>query len=143
MDIKNLRLKNNTFSKSTQILLVLVFFLGIIYSCSSGPKIEFANNELQIGEVKAGTSKKVTTKLKNTGRDTLIIQNVSAGCHCTKVDIDKNKVPPGEESDLALTYFANENMSSNEEIKIAVIVRSNTIKKFDEFYINGIIKNDH
>lgn len=128
--------KRYEISKSILFIITSFFFI----SCDSNPQIKFLSKDLDIGELRAGESKKVNTQIKNIGQDTLIIESVSAGCHCTDVSVSNKKLPPGGEADLKLTYYASDNMRPNDIVRVGVVIRSNTKNQFDEFYINGKIK---
>lgn len=122
--------------KITCYIIISYFFI----SCESNSEIKFLPENLNIGEIKAGENKNIIAQLQNVGRDTLLIEHVSAGCHCTEVDINLKKVPPGGVTDLNFTYYADSEMKSNEQINVAIVVRSNTKNRLDEFYITGRVK---
>ncbi|MFD2595587.1 DUF1573 domain-containing protein [Sphingobacterium griseoflavum] len=120
--------------------LGFIIFLACIISCDSKPDIRFSSEQLEIGTVEAGTGKKVNTVLKNIGGDTLFIKEVSAGCQCTDVKISSNRVAPGAQAKLQLTYFANNDLPDSSPINVAVVIRSNARKEFHEFYLKGVVK---
>ncbi|WP_343319990.1 DUF1573 domain-containing protein [Sphingobacterium multivorum] len=133
MESPSLLKKHSRILGSTYLIMI---FLSII-SCKSNADIKFLAEDLQIGNIKIGESKEIITQLTNIGNDTLLIENVSAGCHCTNVIINRKKVSPGEKADINLTLKAGKDMKDNDKINVPIVIRSNTKNKFDEFYISG------
>lgn len=109
-------------------------------ACESNLKNDFLLEGLQIGTVKAGEHKKFKAYLHNIGKDTLIIESISAGCNCTEISLNTKKIPPKTKSDVTFTYYIREDVMSKDKIKVPVIVRSNSDREFKEFYIEGDVK---
>lgn len=123
--------------RNSCLFVYCIFF----YSCVSnaGPIVKFQHNELQIGSVKAGQRKTVTTLIENVGREPLIIYSVTAGCQCTDVKISQDTIAASEKAVLSITYVSDTTQKNNEIIDVAVVVRNNTKEKFNEFHLTGAI----
>jgi len=68
------------------------------------PKIEISPLSFDFGEVPFGTIAKKTFQIKNSGDEILEINRVSTSCSCTTAKISKEKLNPGESTDLLVTY---------------------------------------
>lgn len=68
------------------------------------PKIEITPSSFDFGDVEFGKILDYTFKLKNAGNEILEIKRVATSCGCTKGEINKEKINPGEEAELLVTY---------------------------------------
>lgn len=68
------------------------------------PEIEITPGYFDFGEVEYGEIMKYTFKVKNLGEAVLEIKRVATSCACTKAEIVKEKINPGEETELLVTY---------------------------------------
>lgn len=130
----------NYYLSKSNAIIVFIFTTFVFTSCKPKAEIQFLSKEIQIGNIKAGETKQIVTEIKNIGSDTLIIDNISAGCNCTKVNLDLKKIPPGEKTNVNFTYHASIILKPKDPINVAIVVRSNTENKFDELYLKGTIK---
>ena len=68
------------------------------------PKIEIRPESFDFGDVQYGQIVKYTFLVKNIGQETLEIKRIGTSCGCTKAEIAQEKIEPGEEAQLFVTY---------------------------------------
>jgi len=66
--------------------------------------VKFDALTLDLGKVEEG--EQVVTKFvfMNTGKENLLLQNVSASCGCTKPKFDASPISPGRKSEIEVTF---------------------------------------
>lgn len=69
-------------------------------------KVVWQQRKIDMGEIKFGVPAICNFDVQNISTDTLIIQNVRVGCHCTSVDWTKTPIAPGESGVIKATYDA-------------------------------------
>ncbi len=86
-------------------LSVLVFLFSII-SCSQviGPKISAPQTQHDFGKITQGDVVSHDFIIINTGGDTLVIEEVRAGCGCTAVSPEKKSLLPGEQTKILVSF---------------------------------------
>jgi hypothetical protein len=77
-------------------------------SDSAEPKLAIASFEHSFGTVVAGKPLNYTFKVKNDGKATLEIKNVSPSCGCTTTNYDKS-ISPGQTGGITLAIDKTEN----------------------------------
>ena len=105
--------------------LAMVLFA---FNLMAQPKIEMENgDEYHWGTVKPNDNPlKATVKIFNRGDQDLVIKGVHPSCGCTTAPLDKNIIPPGEYSNLEITFnFGN----ATGETSKSIIIRSNDPKR--------------
>lgn len=70
----------------------------------SSPKIEIAPLSFDFGEINFGTIAKQSFIIKNTGSEILEIKRVATSCACTTAKVSQEKITPGQEAELLVTY---------------------------------------
>ena len=68
------------------------------------PKIEITPKIFDFGEINYGNVVSYGFKVKNSGEGVLEIKRVATSCACTTAKIAKEKIEPGEEVELLVTY---------------------------------------
>lgn len=68
------------------------------------PQIEITPRTFNFGEVEFGKIAEYTFKVKNLGSEVLEIKKVATSCACTTAKIIKDKIGPGEETELFVSY---------------------------------------
>lgn len=88
--------------KNGILILFFSFFISILFA---QPKLEFASNYYDYGEIKEENGK-VTGKFifTNVGDSNLIITSVKPGCGCTAANYTKTPVAPQEQGFIEATY---------------------------------------
>lgn len=77
---------------------------GVENQTENLPKIEITPRSFDFGEVNYGQVVEYSFKVKNTGNEILEIKRVATSCACATAKIDKEKINPGEEVELLVTY---------------------------------------
>lgn len=91
------------------IKLGVIVLLGLaVYGCAgkpSGPaKPEFDTIEFDFGKIPQGATVSHIFQLKNTGGDSVVVQNVRTNCGCTKAPIEKTVAYAGETIPIELRF---------------------------------------
>ena len=90
------------------ILFTLFFSLitNLIYcQINNGPEITLGQDVFDFGTVSLSKDTLIASfYFKNTGSDTLVIENVRPSCGCTVADFSKNPILPGEGGVIILKY---------------------------------------
>ncbi len=68
------------------------------------PKIEITPAHFDFGEVDYGQIAEYTFKVRNAGLEVLEIKKVATSCGCTTAKVSKEKINPGEEIELQVSY---------------------------------------
>lgn len=91
-----------------------------------GPSITFNVEKQDYGEVKQGPKIDGFFEFTNTGKQKLIITNVSASCGCTSAIVDEKKeFEPGEKGKIKFTFNTEGRSGVNEK---TITVESNDLK---------------
>lgn len=77
---------------------------GISDQAENRPQIEITPSFFDFGEIQYGDVAKHTFKIKNLGNEVLEIIKVATSCACTSAEASQEKINPGEEADLFITY---------------------------------------
>jgi len=102
--------------------VMLVLFLSTL-GLHAQPKIEFPDGaKLDLGNIYRGEVVERKVTLKNTGNQTLVIQDVVPSCGCTGTLISQREIPAGGTGTVLLT-FNSKNFSGS--VHKTVSVRSN------------------
>ena len=101
--------------KYSLIIFVIIFIVFAIYgyfkaipgigdSAEKYPAIEAVPDFFDFGEIEYGKIAEHAFKVKNSGDEVLEIKRLSTSCACTSAEIGKEKLNPGEETDLFVKY---------------------------------------
>ncbi len=103
----------------------ITLFAGILFlftvSAFAQPKIEIIGGDTyNWGDVKLSEGPlKATVKIKNSGTEELLIQNVKPSCGCTTAPLDKDRLKPGETAKLDITLKISHGGTISKSIRIA------------------------
>jgi hypothetical protein len=75
-------------------------------SAKDGPIAEVPETNFNFDRIERGTSMNHKFKIRNVGDAPLHLEVVSTTCKCTVGDLEKNNIPPGEETDVELEWTA-------------------------------------
>jgi hypothetical protein len=100
--------------------------------------LEFDKIMHDFGDVKADTDAITEFIVKNTGKNPLIIENVSASCGCTMPKKPEKPIPPGG-SDVIEVKFHSKPGQLN-EVNKTVTVTANTKDRIHEVKIRAFVK---
>jgi hypothetical protein len=76
--------------------------------CRIGPKITFAKELHDFGEIKPASKNNCEFTFTNTGDAELVIKEVTSPCRCTIPKLTKKKYAPGESGTIKAVYTASE-----------------------------------
>ena len=88
-------------------LLVFGYFKaipGIEDQTEKRPEISITPEFFDFGEIEYGELAEYIFKIKNSGEEILEIRKVATSCACTTAKTTKEKIEPGEEVELLVTY---------------------------------------
>ena len=93
---------------------------------ANAPTIEFSETVKDFGDIKKGDKVEHTFKLTNSGKSNLVLHKVKSSCGCTATQPDKNIIPPGESSNIVVTFNST---GKNGRQNQSITVLSNDPKK--------------
>lgn len=104
-----------------------------------------------------GDKQDISIKVKNTGDQTLTIEDVLPSCNCTNVKMLNNTIPPGKYGYIQMTFDSNKNIGyagvyttiqANTTQKyhtlffeINIVPDANNIKDYEEIYRENLLSN--
>ena len=90
---------------------IILFTIAIVFSTlafaqttAKGPVMTFESKSHDFGDVKQGEKVSYTFKYKNTGTDTLKIDNVVSSCGCTVPNSYEKVVAPGSSASITVQF---------------------------------------
>jgi len=96
---------------------IILLILGIIFAISvfaqttaKGPIMTFQTTSHDFGDVKVGEQVSYTFKYKNTGTDTLEIDNIVSSCGCTVPNSYEKVVAPGASASVTVQFDSKDKM---------------------------------
>jgi hypothetical protein len=69
-------------------------------------KVSWLERRIDLGEIPQGVAVMREYHLKNISKDTLLLQTVKSGCHCTTVKWKEAPIAPGESATIQATFDA-------------------------------------
>ncbi len=100
------------------------------------PKVLWAKDSHDFGEIQQGTPVSVEFKFTNEGDDSLIITDVATSCECTASDYSKEPIAPGKSSKIKVTY----NAVAKGSFTKTITVKSNDKDAVKMLTIKGMVK---
>ncbi len=88
--------------KTLLILIFLTTFKFLISSYSE-PILTVDKNLVNLGKLARKDKKIALFKITNTGKETLIINNVKADCQCTVAQLSSKNIPPSKSTILKVS----------------------------------------
>ena len=102
-----------------KLMILFVIFTSVISAQLVNPKLIIQQSEYDFGDIKQGEKVSHVFVLTNTGGDLLTITNVRPSCGCTAALPEKNKLAPGESTNLKVTF--NSSGRSGKQKKLVTI----------------------
>lgn len=94
---------------------VLVLTTGGLALAQPGPPtIEVSPNLYDFGTIAATARVEATISVRNTGESTLEILSITTSCGCTKAQLDKEKIEPGQTTTLKIIFDARSHVGERE-----------------------------
>lgn len=90
----------------------MLLLVGCVDFAEKKTSIEIEDNNRHYYPILAGQYKDISFKLKNTGKNPLMVTDIITSCGCLKVNDDKRtfSIPPGKERLLTLSYNSSKNV---------------------------------
>jgi hypothetical protein len=113
---------------SARIIIPLLALAILAVACTSiqqPGQIELSEIEYDFGEIPSTGPVSQTFQVRNAGQGTLEITGVSTSCGCTTARVDKERLGPGEATDLTVTYDPQAHGGQTGRFMRVVYVRSN------------------
>ena len=107
-------------------------------AANSNPKIVFDTYEHNFGEILPNSNNKYTFKFTNTGKDTLQIYRVRAGCTCIDINLSGNIFKPKESGSITIVFNPED---STGKITRWIYVYANTLERETTLTITANILN--
>ncbi|MFQ5594594.1 MAG: DUF1573 domain-containing protein [Anaerolineae bacterium] len=89
------------------------------------PGLAETNYLYDFGQVPPDEVQETHIVLENKGTQPLVIKSVRASCGCTAANTGEDSVPPGENTDLLVTYDPTYNNDAGKQITRQVIIETN------------------
>ena len=126
--------------KKVYILLIISI---LVFACGQkkqpqGAKIEFENTEFNIGKIRQGEIAECYFVVKNTGDNTLVLNQIIPSCDCTSLTNKNAEIPAGKTDTLkfVLDTYGKELGKFESDIRII----TNTIPDFHKLKITAEIE---
>ncbi len=87
--------------------MLFSIILCYLISCSSlfgNPSVNFDKLEHDFGTIRQERIVRESVRFKNNGNSVLVIKKIEASCGCTGTKANKDKIRPGEEGILEITF---------------------------------------
>ncbi len=105
--------------------------------------IEFESMVHDFGEVMEGTKVKHSYKLKNTGKEPLIISDAKGSCGCTVPDWPREPIPPGGTAEIKVEFDSKgKGTDDGSKQTKRVTITANTNPPQTYLTITGVVKKD-
>lgn len=103
-------------------------FVGMLMLCAkptiaqniggNGPRITFAQLELDYGPIKEGSDGRRVFVFKNTGNEPLLISSCRGSCGCTVPTCPIDAIPPGKTAKVEVQYDTKRTGSFNKTVTV-------------------------
>jgi len=102
----------------------------------SGPTttVTFSEERFNFGTVTAGEKVQHNFKIKNTGKEPLIITNASSSCGCTVPEWPKEPISPGKSGEIKVVFDSN-GKSGAQSKRVTIVANTNPPESF--LYLEG------
>lgn len=126
-------MKSKTFL-AFAVVLILLAVLGYSQAVGQrpqgdqGPRIVVEPERWDFGEVKQPAVATHDFTVRNAGQGTLEIRRVSTSCGCTSAKIGKERIEPGEETTLMVTYDSGAMKGEKGLLERTVYIKSNDLE---------------
>lgn len=89
------------------------------------PELAKTNYVYDFGDVPPDQVQETTITVQNKGTKPLVIKSVRASCGCTVANMGEDTIPPGESTQLRVTYDPTYDNDAGKQITRQVIIESN------------------
>ena len=98
--------------------------------------VQIIDSMYDFGKVNEGELVQYNFRFKNTGKNQLVISNVSASCGCTIPEKPEKPIQPGEIGFIKVTFNSERRPG---EVNKAITITSNADPEFHELYLKGTV----
>ena len=100
-------------------------FVAALAIAQTGPKMEFAAQEVQYGTIVQDSEPYRELAFTNTGDAPLVIKGAKGSCGCTVPEFPKEMIMPGETSKIRVRYATNRVGNINKTVTITTNEKGN------------------
>ncbi len=127
------------------LLLLLVFFILILPTpnpaLANSSKLYIPDPSYDFGQIPQGQTVEHVFVLKNSGKAPLEILSVTPDCNCAKVRLSTNRIKPGKQAELIVTF--NSQGQRGGFTKLVIIETNDPVEPIKMIKIKGrVIKED-
>jgi hypothetical protein len=112
-------------ARITILFLILATLTVACTPVEQPSQIELSEIEYDFGEIPSTSPVSQTFHVRNAGQGTLEITGVSTSCGCTTAWVNRDRLGPGEATDLTVTYDPQAHGGQTGKFMRVVYVRSN------------------
>lgn len=98
--------------------------------------VQVIDSMYDFGKVNEGELVQYNFRFRNTGKNPLVIQNVTASCGCTVPEKPEKPIQPGEIGHIKVTFNSARRPG---EVNKAIMITSNADPEFYELYLKGTV----
>ncbi|RMG18923.1 MAG: DUF1573 domain-containing protein [Planctomycetota bacterium] len=98
---------------------LLLLALAPTAAAGQGPRLKVGEKELDFGLIMHGQKAEVKVPLSNVGDEPLVLERVKPSCGCTVASYPQ-RLAPGEEKELVLTFDSRERPPGYQSFRIAI-----------------------
>lgn len=103
-----------------KIVFILTAVLSFVFATNSQnasqAEITFEKSTFDFGDIKQGQVVNAVFKFKNTGKEPLILSNVSTTCGCTVPSWPKDPIAPGKSAEISATFNSAGKMGQQNKV---------------------------
>ncbi len=117
--------------KKLSVLFFSLLFISAAYAqedakveVTDGPKIVFAEDTHDFGDIEQGTKVSYVFNFENSGTQPLILSNVLTTCGCTATDWPRDPVAPGDGGKIEVSFNSAGKMGKQNKV---ITVVSNAV----------------
>ena len=98
--------------------------------------VQVIDSMYDFGKVNEGELVQYNFRFRNTGKNPLVISNVSASCGCTVPEKPEKPIQPGEIGFIKVTFNSERRPG---EVNKSITISSNADPEFYELYLKGTV----
>lgn len=91
-------------SLPVQMVILLALALLVLGGCSQAPALVVAPTTYDFGDISAAEPVQGRLELRNEGDAPLMITGLSTSCGCTTAEVGEEAIPPGQGTELTVTF---------------------------------------
>ena len=115
-----------------------LLLLGTTCALAATPTMSVSPGALEFGQMDQNMAKTITLTISNLGDGPLVLGEVEVSCGCTAADPVKNRLEPGESTELNVTF--NSERFSGETLKYLTISSNDPFNSSLEIPVHAIVR---